>query len=87
MSRPVTALLGPTNTGKTWLAVERMLSHPSGMVGFPLRLLARREPQADEKEQHPEPPQHRWGSHGSILYGKEVGESINRGQKTARLGH
>jgi ATP-dependent RNA helicase SUPV3L1/SUV3 len=41
MSRPVTALLGPTNTGKTWLAVERMLSHPSGMVGFPLRLLAR----------------------------------------------
>ena len=41
MSRPVTALLGPTNTGKTWLAIERMLSHPSGMIGFPLRLLAR----------------------------------------------
>ncbi len=41
MDRPVTALLGPTNTGKTYLAIERMLSHPSGMVGFPLRLLAR----------------------------------------------
>ena len=41
MDRPVTALLGPTNTGKTYLAIERMLSHPTGMVGFPLRLLAR----------------------------------------------
>jgi ATP-dependent RNA helicase SUPV3L1/SUV3 len=41
MSRPVTALLGPTNTGKTYLAIERMLAHPSGMIGFPLRLLAR----------------------------------------------
>jgi ATP-dependent RNA helicase SUPV3L1/SUV3 len=41
MHRPVTALLGPTNTGKTFLAVERMLTHPSGMIGFPLRLLAR----------------------------------------------
>jgi len=41
MNRPVTALLGPTNTGKTWLAIERMLAHPTGMIGFPLRLLAR----------------------------------------------
>jgi len=41
MSRPVTALLGPTNTGKTYLAIERMLAHPTGMIGFPLRLLAR----------------------------------------------
>lgn len=41
MERPITALLGPTNTGKTYLAIERMLSHPTGMVGFPLRLLAR----------------------------------------------
>jgi len=41
MERPVTALLGPTNTGKTYLAIERMLAHPTGMVGFPLRLLAR----------------------------------------------
>jgi ATP-dependent RNA helicase SUPV3L1/SUV3 len=41
MRRPVTALLGPTNTGKTYLAIERMLEHPSGMIGFPLRLLAR----------------------------------------------
>lgn len=41
-SRPrVTAVLGPTNTGKTYLAVERMLGHGSGMIGFPLRLLAR----------------------------------------------
>ncbi|HEV7372189.1 helicase-related protein [Arenibaculum sp.] len=37
----VTAVLGPTNTGKTHLAVERMLGHRSGMIGFPLRLLAR----------------------------------------------
>jgi ATP-dependent RNA helicase SUPV3L1/SUV3 len=35
------ALLGPTNTGKTHLAVETMLSHASGIIGFPLRLLAR----------------------------------------------
>jgi ATP-dependent RNA helicase SUPV3L1/SUV3 len=39
--RPITALLGPTNTGKTYLAIERMLAHRTGMVGFPLRLLAR----------------------------------------------
>ena len=38
---PVTAVLGPTNTGKTHLAVERMCGHVSGMIGFPLRLLAR----------------------------------------------
>ena len=37
----VTAVLGPTNTGKTHLAIERMLGHTSGMIGFPLRLLAR----------------------------------------------
>jgi len=37
----VTAILGPTNTGKTHLAVERMLGHASGMIGLPLRLLAR----------------------------------------------
>ncbi len=37
----VTAVMGPTNTGKTYLAVERMLGHDSGMIGFPLRLLAR----------------------------------------------
>jgi ATP-dependent RNA helicase SUPV3L1/SUV3 len=39
--RDVTAVLGPTNTGKTHLAIERMLSHGSGMIGLPLRLLAR----------------------------------------------
>lgn len=37
----LTAILGPTNTGKTHLAVERMTAHASGMMGFPLRLLAR----------------------------------------------
>jgi ATP-dependent RNA helicase SUPV3L1/SUV3 len=40
-NRPVTAVLGPTNTGKTHLAVERMLAHGKGMIGLPLRLLAR----------------------------------------------
>ncbi|MFT8930926.1 helicase-related protein [Acetobacter syzygii] len=38
---PVRAILGPTNTGKTHLALERMLAHSSGIIGFPLRLLAR----------------------------------------------
>ena len=35
------AILGPTNTGKTYFAIERMLAHASGIMGFPLRLLAR----------------------------------------------
>ena len=39
--RRVTAVLGPTNTGKTYLAMERMAAHNSGIMGFPLRLLAR----------------------------------------------
>ncbi|KIL97439.1 ATP-Dependent DNA Helicase [Paramagnetospirillum magnetotacticum MS-1] len=37
----ILAVLGPTNTGKTHFAMERMLAHASGMIGFPLRLLAR----------------------------------------------
>lgn len=37
----IRAILGPTNTGKTHIAMERLLAHPSGMIGFPLRLLAR----------------------------------------------
>jgi ATP-dependent RNA helicase SUPV3L1/SUV3 len=37
----VKAVLGPTNTGKTHLAIERLLAHSSGIIGFPLRLLAR----------------------------------------------
>lgn len=37
----IIAVLGPTNTGKTHLAMERLLAHQSGMIGFPLRLLAR----------------------------------------------
>ena len=40
-ARGVTAVLGPTNTGKTHLAIERMLGHSSGLIGLPLRLLAR----------------------------------------------
>ena len=40
-ARNVTAVLGPTNTGKTHLAIERMLGHESGIIGLPLRLLAR----------------------------------------------
>ncbi|HZP19624.1 MAG TPA: helicase-related protein [Bauldia sp.] len=39
--RNVVAVLGPTNTGKTHLAIERMLAHPNGIIGLPLRLLAR----------------------------------------------
>jgi ATP-dependent RNA helicase SUPV3L1/SUV3 len=39
--RNVTAVLGPTNTGKTHLAIERMLGYQSGLIGLPLRLLAR----------------------------------------------
>ncbi len=38
---PVTAVLGPTNTGKTHYAIERMLAHRTGVIGLPLRLLAR----------------------------------------------
>ena len=42
LDRPrLIAVLGPTNTGKTHLAMERMLAHTSGIIGFPLRLLAR----------------------------------------------
>ena len=37
----INAVLGPTNTGKTFLAIETMLSFETGMIGFPLRLLAR----------------------------------------------
>ena len=41
LKNKITAILGPTNTGKTHLAIETMLSFESGMIGFPLRLLAR----------------------------------------------
>ena len=40
-SNQVIALLGPTNTGKTFVAIEKMLKYESGIFGFPLRLLAR----------------------------------------------
>ena len=53
-ARGVTAVLGPTNTGKTHLAIERMLGHESGMIGLPLRLLAREVYQkvADKAGEH-----------------------------------
>lgn len=41
MPAPIHAVLGPTNTGKTHYALTRMMAHSSGMIGFPLRLLAR----------------------------------------------
>ena len=41
MAGRILAVLGPTNTGKTHFAMERLLGHASGMIGFPLRLLAR----------------------------------------------
>jgi len=37
----IAAVLGPTNTGKTHYAIERMLAHRTGVIGLPLRLLAR----------------------------------------------
>ncbi|MEL7026466.1 MAG: helicase-related protein, partial [Pseudomonadota bacterium] len=40
-TKRVTAVLGPTNTGKTHYAIERMLAHRTGVIGLPLRLLAR----------------------------------------------
>ena len=40
-TRRVTAVLGPTNTGKTHYAIDRMLAHRTGVIGLPLRLLAR----------------------------------------------
>ena len=41
MNQQIISVLGPTNTGKTHLAVERMLEFETGVIGFPLRLLAR----------------------------------------------
>ena len=41
VSKNLRAILGPTNTGKTYFAIERMLAHSSGIMCFPLRLLAR----------------------------------------------
>ncbi len=52
-SRNVTAVLGPTNTGKTHLAIERMLDYQTGMIGLPLRLLAREVYDRICKQVHP----------------------------------
>ena len=69
---PVKAVLGPTNTGKTHLAIERLCAHSSGAIGFPLRLLARevydrvRAIKGDKEvalitgEERIEPPGARW---------------------------
>ena len=71
-SRNIKAVLGPTNTGKTHLAIERLCAHSSGAIGFPLRLLARevydrvRAIKGDKEvalitgEERIEPPNARW---------------------------
>ncbi len=41
MRKKISAILGPTNTGKTYSAIQKLLSYESGVIGFPLRLLAR----------------------------------------------
>ena len=41
MKKKISAFLGPTNTGKTYSAIQRLLKYESGVIGFPLRLLAR----------------------------------------------
>ncbi|MBI2255805.1 MAG: disulfide oxidoreductase [Proteobacteria bacterium] len=53
-SQRLTAVLGPTNTGKTYMAMERLLGHRSGMIGFPLRLLARENYDRAVKSMGPE---------------------------------
>ncbi|MEM9420885.1 MAG: helicase-related protein [Pseudomonadota bacterium] len=54
IQNPVTAVLGPTNTGKTHYALERMSAHATGMIGLPLRLLAREvfDKMVDRKGSH-----------------------------------
>jgi ATP-dependent RNA helicase SUPV3L1/SUV3 len=87
---PVKAVLGPTNTGKTHLAVERMCAHSSGLIGFPLRLLARevydrvvklkgsdKEVALITGEEKIVPPQARWfltTAESMPVRGKERGE-------------
>lgn len=53
-NNPIVALLGPTNTGKTYLALEEMLSFDTGCIGFPLRLLARESYDKLIKKTHPQ---------------------------------
>jgi ATP-dependent RNA helicase SUPV3L1/SUV3 len=60
---PLTAILGPTNTGKTHLAVERMCGHASGIIGFPLRLLAR--------EVYDRVVAHKGAEHVALITGEE----------------
>jgi len=86
---PVKAVLGPTNTGKTHLAVERMVAHSSGLMGFPLRLLAREVYDRVVKLKGPNqvalitgeekilPPQARWflcTAESMPIRGKEAGD-------------
>ena len=46
----ITAVLGPTNTGKTHLAIETMLSFDSGMIGFPLKIISKRSLRQSNKK-------------------------------------
>tara|TARA_A100001015_G_C14403676_1_gene486460 strand:+ start:296 stop:508 length:213 start_codon:yes stop_codon:yes gene_type:complete len=50
----IKAILGPTNTGKTYFAIERMLAYPSGVISSPLRLLARENYDKIRKLTNPE---------------------------------
>jgi ATP-dependent RNA helicase SUPV3L1/SUV3 len=59
----VKAVLGPTNTGKTHLAIERMMAHASGIIGFPLRLLAR--------ENYDRMVAHKGARHVALITGEE----------------
>jgi ATP-dependent RNA helicase SUPV3L1/SUV3 len=59
----VRAVLGPTNTGKTHLAIERLLGHASGIIGFPLRLLAR--------ENYDRMVAHKGARHVALITGEE----------------
>ena len=46
----ITAVLGPTNTGKTHLAIETMLSFESGMIGFPSKIISQRSLRQSNKK-------------------------------------
>jgi ATP-dependent RNA helicase SUPV3L1/SUV3 len=59
----VKAVLGPTNTGKTHLAIERLVAHSSGIIGFPLRLLAR--------ENYDRMVAHKGARHVALITGEE----------------
>ena len=96
--RRVRAVLGPTNTGKTHLAIERMCGHSSGMMGFPLRLLARevydrvRAIKGDRQvalitgEERIEPPDARYFLCTAEAMPRKMGEVAFVGLDEAQLG-